>query len=275
MKAFIAAEIYPILQARHISNPAKYLSDELFLKWRPKDLVRLMCFRIARNLEDQGDSSLKDVDWTNYDEIISKVWTPFVGTTATNKKGRGEGTIAYLLRHTQLRPRQGHDPLQRAGEGLRCCVRTTQDSPTRDISNVVHDAEMSLTVDVLNSYEHIYPLVTNIVDATLSETNMLLEGSLLDSVAKRAQAYWPAVGHEEYSLASYRALVARLGIVGRVKRKDKGQSFRAGGLRVRPERLARADAARRVRHPPHVLFTSPNEHHARLDRHAISGSSGL
>ena len=108
LKVCIADEIFPYLRGEYIPNPIKHIRDELYLYWKPKDLLRLLCWRLFKFLEESGNTKLKesDVDWESYKDIYGKIWKVYFGEKLTNRRGREENTFPYILRHTHLRPRQ-------------------------------------------------------------------------------------------------------------------------------------------------------------------------
>lgn len=51
VKVFISAEIYPHLVEDALLNTAKFVEDPVYLHWRPKELLRLICWRYYKYLE--------------------------------------------------------------------------------------------------------------------------------------------------------------------------------------------------------------------------------
>jgi len=52
LKVFIMAEIFPYLKEEVSLNPLKFIHDEIYLQWRPKDLMRLISWRYDRYLKE-------------------------------------------------------------------------------------------------------------------------------------------------------------------------------------------------------------------------------
>ena len=156
----------------------------------------------------------RNVDWDDFDEILEKMWYPYFGKKIINLRGMQEDSFPYILRHTQMRPRQlvilcndiARETL-RAGKYL--SFKSIQ------INQVISQGEYDLADEVLNSYDLIYPRVSDIVMA-LTNAPMTFKGSFLDQVAKKTSDVWA----EGYSLSSFRRLVAELGIVGKVRKKS-------------------------------------------------------
>jgi hypothetical protein len=88
------------------------------------------------------------------------------------------------------------------------------------IQQIVQQVEHELAAEVLNSYNLIYPRVSEIVTA-LTGAPMLFPGNYLDQVAKKTSDIWT----EGYSLYNFRRLVAELGIVGKVRSKSEETSI--------------------------------------------------
>jgi hypothetical protein len=215
VKAFVSAEIFPYIKESAISNTTKFIRRPLYLRWRPKDLIRLISWRFLRYMSvNKMKLPAKKVDWEDFEDILEKMWYPFFGEKITNLRGREEESFPYILRHTQMRPRQlvilcndiARETL-RAGRFPRF--------NTIPIHHVIAQGEYDLADEVLNSYDLIYPRVSDIVMA-LTNAPMIFKGSFLDQVAKKTSDVWA----EGYSLSSFRRLVAELGIVGKVRKKS-------------------------------------------------------
>ncbi|MCC6456032.1 MAG: hypothetical protein IT328_13850 [Caldilineaceae bacterium] len=218
LKVFVSAEIFPHIKESVISNTTKYIRNPVYLRWRPRDLIHLICWRFYRYLEEHNHpsaSSVSSVDWNNFDNVVDKMWLPFFGHTLINGMAKEEKTFPYILRHTQMRPRQ---LVVLCNQIARYALKNDAfpDFWKIPIIQIVRETEINLANEVLNSYALIYPRLSDIVDA-LQALPMMFEGKELDKVAKRSTAAWPP---GEYSPDSFRKLVAELGIVGRVRSLD-------------------------------------------------------
>ena len=216
LKVLLPAEIYPTLFESYVLNPGKSVKDPVYLHWRPKDLLRLICWRFHKSL--LADNLLPNAnvvrDWTKFAEVHQMMWLPFFGKNLVNGGGSTEDTFPYILRHTQMRPRQ----LIRIVNEI---ANNSEDHypsfrPEQMVSSVKR-VEHELAGEVINSYRFIYPNVADIVGA-LQGVPMIFQGNMLDKRAPRTASSWPK---ERYSSLEFRRLVAALGIVGRI-RKDTG-----------------------------------------------------
>src|ERR1700738_353600 len=219
LKVFITAEVFPHLCEEHVSNLLKFVREPLHLLWRPKELIRLICWRLYSYLQSKGallPDSKGAIDWESSQDVIAKMWVPYFGATVTNAAGVEEQTLPYIVRHTQLRPRQ-MIVLCNAIAGIAQSEKTFPRFSRRAIVTGIQSQETSLAKEVLNSFKKVHPHVADIVSA-LTSLPVRFHGRRLDFVAKDTASQWT---DGKYSLMSFRRLVAELGIVGRVRRFDE------------------------------------------------------
>jgi hypothetical protein len=146
---------------------------------------------------------------------MRRLWKPYFGDYITNGLGLHEQTFAYVLRHTQMRPRQ----LILLCNAIAARAIKAGRYPTfseEDIRRGVGDAEGDLASEIINSFSSVYSNVSTIVDA-LMRMPMQFAGNELDKRASQSASEWPP---GTYSPARFRRLVAELGIVGRVRREN-------------------------------------------------------
>lgn len=216
IKAFVAAEIFPYIAEGHIPNTTKFIRDPLYMLWRPKDLIRLISWRFYKYLVNIGyPLPFDEVDWDNFDDVRAKLWTPFFGETVCNLNGHTEQTLPYVLRHTQMRPRQ---LVILCNQIARQALKSGKFPNFKDINiaRTISESETLLAKEVLNSYDLIYPGAAEIVQA-LAGAPPLFAGTYLDQVAKKTARTWR---EGNYSISAFHRLVCELGIVGRVRTKN-------------------------------------------------------
>jgi hypothetical protein len=224
LKLFIMAEVFPHLKESVILNTAKFVRNEIYLHWRPKDLMRLITWRFYQYLKVEKKFSLDSkVDWENHKEVLAGLWEPFFGKQLTNGGGLLEKTFPYMLRHTQMRPRQ----LIILCNSVAKVARRAGTFPYFEPASLVEGVgkgETSLADEVLNSYVTVYPNAARIVDA-LSGIPTMFKGKELDRRAPHSAGQWP---RGEYSPDSFRQLVVELGIVGRVRKCNEASGYVEG-----------------------------------------------
>jgi hypothetical protein len=223
LKVFMSGEIFPYLKEEVLQNPSKSIKNPVYLLWRPKDLLRLISWRFFRYLESKGslrDESKGRVDWEDHEEVMDKMWRPYFGQVMVNGRGFKERTFSYVLRHTQMRPRQlillCNAIAKRSMRDRRFPIFSEE-----DLRMAVKDAETDLASEIINSFSSVYPQVSTILDA-LMKIPMIFNGNELDKRASQSASEWPP---GTYSPARFRRLVAELGVVGRVRRRNDGGGY--------------------------------------------------
>src|SRR4029079_7318680 len=165
------------LKEQVLRNPSKSIKNPVYLLWRPKDLLRMISWRFFRYLEANKllrPESKGKIEWENHREVMERMWQPYFGLELTNGRGVRERTFAYVLRHTQMRPRQlillCNAIAKRAIDGVHFPLVKEE-----DIRLAVKDAESDLAGEIINSFSSVYPNVSTIVDA-LVKLPMVFKG---------------------------------------------------------------------------------------------------
>ncbi len=223
LKVFMSGEVFPYLLEVVLQNPLKSVKNPVYLLWRPKDLLRLISWRFHRHLDTKGllhEKSQGRIDWADHGDVMKRMWLPYFGEEVTNGRGMRERTFSYVLRHTQLRPRQ----LILACNAIANRARHAKHFPyfsEADIVEAVKQIENELAGEIISSFHSVYNRVHEIVDALINMP-MVFNGNELDKRAPQSKSAWP---DGAYSPAAFRQLVTELGIVGRVSRHNTESGF--------------------------------------------------
>ncbi|GAC10111.1 P-loop ATPase, Sll1717 family [Paraglaciecola chathamensis] len=221
VKTFVSAEVFPYLTESAMSNTVKYVRHPVYMHWRPKDLMRLVSWRFYTHMEKNGIEPMasgKVVKWTNFHDVLDKVWIPHFGESITNGTGIAEKTFPYILRHTQMRPRQIVVLCNAiARNAIKEKVYPDFKSLPRDMISIVKETAITLANGVINSYSTVYPNVNKILDA-LSGVPNVFEGKYLDRIAQRTASEWP---NGEYSRTRFKQIISELGIVGVIRKRNE------------------------------------------------------
>lgn len=246
VKVFISAEIFPYIAEQYINNSLKYIQEAVYLHWRPRDLVRFLCWRLYKHVDTLGrpiPNHISRLDWADFDQVFSQVWIPYFGELLNSRESMEERVFPYILRHTQMRPRQlvvlCNAIARRAGTSVPSA------NPSLIIASAIYGNERSLATEVMNSYSKVYNNV-GVILSTLSGQPMRFQGKLLDRLAPRTSSAWA----EDYSPLRFRQLVAELGIVGSIRSVDEGRRIIAADFEYNKEdRLTINDDTDCVIHP--------------------------
>lgn len=217
IKVFIMDEMFPYLTEEYISNTLKYVKNEVYLHWKPKDLMKIICWRLFQYLRVKRLSSTKTalISWKSYQDVRENIWEVYFGDALDGADHTHEKTFPFILRHTHLRPRQLIVLCNAIAEHALMFDEFPHIS-SRSIIAGVESAGEILAQEIFNAYSAVYPNAARIADA-LSGISPIFKGKELDKRAHRTASQWP----EEYSPYRFRQFVAELGIVGRVRQRDR------------------------------------------------------
>ena len=231
IKAFLSAEIFPHIKESAVSNTSKFIRNELYLTWRPKDLMLLVCWRLDSFLTHREllpDGYDPDSDWRNFGDVHAKRWVPYFGESLKNEFGKQERTFPYVLRHIEMWPGQLVILCNQIARLAFCAKRFPRMGEF--VVEAIRSAQRRLADEVLNSYSEIHPNVALIIDA-LRGLPMRFQGNLLDKVARKTASEWQG----NYSPANFKRLVPNLAssVSNAPSTKRAGSSKRISSTRWR------------------------------------------
>lgn len=231
LKILAADESFREIKEKSLPNPLKSVRNPVYLHWGTKDLLRLLCWRFVQYIMKTERHAVgfrpDQVDWNDFKSIYSRVWEPHFGDSLPNRQGVREQTLPYIMRHTQLRPRQVILLCNAIADQARSRL-SAMDPLYFDedaVRNGVHLLEPDLAAEVINSYRETWPNVSAILDALTSLT-VPFRASELDRVAHRTAGKW----NGGYDRSQFRQLVCQLGIVGRVRSRPEGDASMASDV---------------------------------------------
>ncbi|WP_214107644.1 P-loop ATPase, Sll1717 family [Acrocarpospora catenulata] len=145
------SELWPVLD-QVSANPIKDFSGRMVLQWHWQDLLRAVGTRLRTFLARRYPGELRGIRDDDHERLIDHVLPP----SLINHAGTPESTIAYVLRHTQLLPRQ---VLYIFNEALHRAIALTGIPRvyTAQILDTVADAEATLCPEVFSANHFRYP----------------------------------------------------------------------------------------------------------------------
>jgi len=145
------SELWPLLD-RISANPVKDFAGRMVLQWRWQDLLEAVGMRLRIFLKHRYPKLLRGVGPSDYREHLDRVLPPSFITP----EGIAEQTVGYILRHTQLLPRQ---VLYIFNEALHRAIAATKLPVVRDtdVVSAVAEVEATLCPEVFSAYGFRYP----------------------------------------------------------------------------------------------------------------------
>lgn len=161
-------EFTPLIFQRS-ENPTKDLTNMFALSWSGKEILYVIAKRLNVCMKDRGDSIAeiyrKDFDGKNPSEYIQR----FFPETIENSMGIKENPIAYIMRHTQLLPRQAityfNDIFHQAfNEGI---LRDGKYIPEKIIRDAVKKSEAIFAKEIIKGFEKQLPEIIEVFERCL------------------------------------------------------------------------------------------------------------
>jgi hypothetical protein len=219
LKCFIHAEIY---DDTVIDEPKKYEKQSVFLRWRYKDLILVLAKRfIAAEGELLSKQKMKfeNLDRTNVKELF---WDRIMVPVITNRLEMIEHSLAYMVRHTQKRPRQVialfSEIIEAARLNKKSAVSGEHDAFIFDESSLIHGIHgknnmMSMLKDILAVYSGPNGLAPKEVEVMLDGESFFQKQKDIKRIAKRL---YPYLSMSIYSPEEIIGLLLRSGLLGKV-----------------------------------------------------------
>lgn len=145
------SELWPVLD-RISANPIKDFSGRMVLRWHWQDLLSVVGMRLRMFLERHYPAEVKGIAADDHERLLERVLPP----SLIGQDGVPENTVAYVLRHTQLLPRQ---VLYIFNEVLHAAIAKTGGPRPRadDVLRAVAEAEATLCPEVFSANHFRYP----------------------------------------------------------------------------------------------------------------------
>jgi len=218
VKCFFPSESYSNL-TKYPGNWGKISRYITFLRWTEEELLVMLCKRLAfylycnRYLNIDTLSKFDDVGYS------LTFWQNYFSSTVENTVFKvDEVSILYILRHTQMAPRQAIRLCNKISD----CGHTYFPNaiiPKKIISQGVAVEEKGLCREVFGSFKDIYPNAEEFCDEYLSDLPMKLSLSELRSFHNRIFSNASPQNRKKYDIYSefnfFQRMLCELGIFGK------------------------------------------------------------
>lgn len=200
------------------ASPLKDFSNSVTLHWHPKELLAIAANRLQIFIAlkyPRGFSTLSPADKKNPQDFLRQFLPPFV----VNGIGGPEDSIAYILRHTQLMPRQLLRLLNAVfSEAYTSDVATY---PVVDAASVVagiRKEEAVLVTEVCSAFHVRYPSLRKVCEATIKYLPLVFEEGDLHRVFNMHGK--KPFGSDDFD--DFKRMLMEAAVIGRVLTEDEG-----------------------------------------------------
>lgn len=220
----IPAEAYFDLRSIS-SNIMKDFHDSMVLHWSPIELLRMIAWRylIGLSVADPDRlQNLKEIDFSDRNDV-HQILDEFLPNRVVNRGGYEEFTIAYLLRHTQLLPRQLITLLNSAFSRHRPNVPREEGNSRNAIVNAIEDLEETICQEIFAAYRFKFPFAERLCAEVIPYLPRFFDEQKLQEIYRRKgrlilQEHSQTI---QPDFRSFRTSLFEIGAIGRVTNRDK------------------------------------------------------
>ena len=219
-RACIPAELYHTFKELS-SNPTKDFDLQQVLHWHAGELLQICAARYAHYLGVKEPEIYQEIrgqyDLTKRTDVI-EFWRRCTPQFITNGFGHREDPLAYILRHTQILPRQ---LLQYFNSIISLNFRKNKNRRDKldevAIIQGVQEIEGTMCEEIFSAFKFVHPNSKYVVERALPYLPYSFNFGELHRVYNRhVKAVFP---HGDFD--QFRSLLVEIGVVGRVERQTE------------------------------------------------------
>jgi hypothetical protein len=156
---------------------------------------------------------LQDID-LNHRQDLRAFWQRFLPPMHANRYGSEEETMTYILRHTQLLPRQLLLILQRVIVGSHHATGGYRSFSRHAITNAVESTEPLIASEILRAFAHVYPNAEQLCKPVFANFLTVFSFDELEDKWRKKGRRVAAAFDTDFGMPQFAEMLLRMGIVG-------------------------------------------------------------
>jgi hypothetical protein len=220
LKVAFPSEIFPEIQ-RASKNPLKDFPNYGLLSWSSMELAQIAAFRYSIFLEHFSPDvyrEIEDID-INQRDGTHKFWEIFFSDEQTNRYGQSESAMIYMLRHTQLLPRQLLRILERVVLSSNRRTGGYRLLTKEAVSESIENMETVIAGEIFSAYINIFPYAQMFCKAILGRFPTVFSYDELEDRFRKVANTMGERWRSELELHDFIDMLLRMGILGEVVRE--------------------------------------------------------
>lgn len=214
----IPGELYfDVLQCS--SNPLKDFTRNLLLHWLPLEIFGIIAWRYmlySRMYDPDNYERLCEYNIKSRDGVL-KIIRDFLPENVVNGLGIKEPTLPYIIRHTQLLPRQVILILNQIFGRASSKDIDIRNIPENQIVRAITNVESTLCGEVFTAYKDKYPLGYKACEACIPEIPRIFDDGLLHKAFNRHAKSVYKSEESDFEYRDFKKMLIEMGVVGRVR----------------------------------------------------------
>ena len=216
----IPSELMPTIE-QFAANPLKELSSRTLLRWSSRELLDIAAHRFNVYLHLYYPGEVERLGFPKLAESRpygEKLRVLFKSQQVRNRLDQSEDVINYIVRHTQLLPRQ---LLIYLNDIFKRNVSRSQEAfkiESRYVVESVQEHEGQLVTEVASAFRYIYPQTETILEACVPNLRAVFSHAELEQVFRKHVCSVGVFDRHEFS--EFRKMMFDLGVIGIVEEES-------------------------------------------------------
>lgn len=215
IKLVLPSEIFPEI-SRASANPLKDFTSVDQLSWAPTELEQIAAhrYRLFLELYDPDLSvELSDLDLSKRAALRS-FWARFFPPSYKNVYDVIEDPMTYVLRHTQLLPRQFLMILQKIIVTSASTTGGYREFKRGAIASAIEVSEPWIANEILRAFSHIYPIAEEFARPVFANFPTIFSYEQLEDKWRKKGRPVARVLAPEFDTPQFTEMLVRMGIIG-------------------------------------------------------------
>ncbi|MGT2438407.1 hypothetical protein ACU4GH_24565 [Bradyrhizobium betae] len=209
--------MFPEIQ-RASANPLKDFVSFDQVRWTSIELARIGAhrYRLFLSLFDgECFSQIKDIDLTTRDGI-RRFWARFLVESQKNRYGHEESSMTYMLRHTQLLPRQFFRILQRVILESHNKTGGYRILTGEAVVASIFDMEPIIAGEIIQGFRYVYPYAENLSKTIFGSFPTVFTYDQLEDKWRKVGRAFIRKREADFELVQLTEMLLRMGVIGTV-----------------------------------------------------------
>jgi hypothetical protein len=218
LKVAFPSEIFPEIQ-RGSANPLKDFPTHAQLSWTAMELAQIAAFRYKIFLEHFSPEvfrDISDIDITQRDGA-HRFWNTFFSEEQTNRYKQNESALIYMMRHTQLLPRQLFRIMEKVIISSHSRTGRYKLLTKSAVSDAVENMETVIAGEIFSAYINIYPKAEFFGKSIFGRFPTVFSYNELEDRWRKIGRTLNETWVSEFELYHLTEMLLRMGILGEVK----------------------------------------------------------
>jgi hypothetical protein len=218
IKLGLPAEIFPEIQ-RASANPLKDFVHFDQVRWTPSELAQIAAYRYRLFLQIYDPdhyAKLASINLAGRDGA-RQFWKRFFVATQVNRYGGIEGAMTYMMRHTQLLPRQLFRILHRVIRASHTETGGYRALTAKSVNEAIFDMESVIAGEIIQGFSRVYPYAENLAKAVFGNFPTVFTYDQLETKWRRVGRAMMRDSERTFELVNFTEMLLRMGILGVVE----------------------------------------------------------